>query len=123
MPNMPDISELLFDPDVGGGQDFKVERTIQTRAKGRLVSQPPVVTDVFGNVQPAQPDELEQFPEEDRKYSVMAFRSTFLFQLGSDDGITSVSPDVILYQDKKYRLLKIDDWSAYGWQRAFATLI
>lgn len=123
MPNMPDISELLYDPDVGGGQEFKVERTIQTRDKGRLVSQPTVVTDAIGNVQPAQPDELEQFPEEDQKNSVMAFRSTFQFQLGSDDGITSVSPDVISYQDKKYRLLKIDDWSVYGWQCAFATLI
>lgn len=120
---MPDITELLDDPDVGGGQSFQVERTSGIRANGKKVPSTPTLHNATGNIQPAQPKELERLPEEDRKKNVIAIRSTFNFQMGSDDGGKAYTdPDVVIIGGKRYRVLKIDDWSLYGFQCAFATL-
>lgn len=118
---MPDVTELFCDPDVGGGQSFQVERTTKVRVLGGGASSASIFS-AIGSIQPAQPDELQQIPEEDRKNAVMAFRSSFAFQMGSDDDVTNILPDVIIYNGQRYRVLKLDNWSAYGWQCAFATL-
>jgi hypothetical protein len=119
---MPDVTDLLDDPDVGGGQPFQVERTTGTRANGKKVPGVPVVHKTTGNIQPAQPKELERLPEEDRVKAIVAIRSTFTFQTGSDDGGKAYTdPDVIIISGIRYRVLKIDDWSAYGFHCAFAT--
>lgn len=123
MPLLPDVTELLDDPDVGGGQPFQVERTTGIRANGKKAPDVPVLHKAIGNIQPAQPKELERLPEEDRVKAVIAIRSTFQFQLGADNGGKAYTdPDVVIIGGKRHRVLKIDDWSAYGFMCAFATL-
>jgi len=118
---MPDVTELLSDPEVGGGQPFQVERTAGVRANGKKVPDAPTIHEAIGNIQPAQPKELERLPEEDRVKAIIAIRSTFVFQSGADSGKTYTDPDVVIIGGNRYRVLKIDDWSAYGFQCAFAT--
>lgn len=119
---MPDVSELFLDPEVGGGQAFQMERTSGEKSGGQKVDAAPTIFNAVGSIQPAQPKELERLPEEDRIKAVVAVRSTFKFQMGITDGKAYTNADVILSGGNRYRILKLDDWSAYGWSCAFATL-
>lgn len=120
----PDIREILYDPDVGGGQAFIVERKTKKRSKGRLSDEAEVeIINAIGSVQPAGVDVLQQLQEADRRNTVIVVRTETPMQMGStgDDG--DVLADEILYRGGRYKILQLKDWTAWGMSVAYATRV
>lgn len=114
----PDVSMLLNDPELGGGQAFEIHRRERNR-----VNDTDVVTKIpaSGNIQPASPEDLNQLPEADRTKAILVFRSKTPMQLGSDDGETYTAKDELHYAGKVYNVLQVDNWGAWGMYFAYAT--
>lgn len=116
----PDVTEILVDPDIGGGLEFTAVRTTKHRTlRGELETEIEE-TVCRGNIQPAQPEDLEQMPQEDRKQTVIVIRSTFHFQLGSDGDGEYTLPDEVKFDGKRYKINRVDDWSPWGFTTAWA---
>ena len=120
----PDVTDLLDDPELGGGVAFTVVR--QTRRRTLSAYQDEEVTPekftATGNIQPAQEEALNLLPEEDRSERVIVIRSTFVFQLGHDDGSEYVQPDFVIYDDAVWKVERMDHWTAWGFTVAYAVL-
>lgn len=122
MPNLPDVTFLLDDPDLGGGVAFTVIR--QSRILS-LVSDVSVTTESIqatGNIQPAQPEDLQQLPEEQRHETVIVIRSTFNFRLASEENGVQYLPDEVEYNGNRWKVTRVDQWAAWGFTTAWATL-
>lgn len=122
MPNLPDVTFLLDDPDLGGGVAFTVIR--QSRILS-LVSDVSVTTESIqatGNIQPAQPEDLQQLPEEQRHETVIVIRSTFNFRLASEEDGVQYLPDEVEYNGNRWKVTRVDQWAAWGFTTAWATL-
>lgn len=122
LSNLPDVTFLLDDPALGGGVAFTVVR--QSRVLS-LLSDASVTTEYIpatGNIQPAQPEDLQQLPEEQRHETVIVIRSTFKFRLASDVNGVQHLPDEIDYHGNRWKVTRVDQWAAWGFTTAWATL-
>lgn len=122
MPLSPDITNILTDPDVGGGQQFTVVRQRITRKLNGAGTSVVTRTTCKGNIQPAQAIDLQQMPEEDRTSQTIVIRSTFHFSLGVDGTGWYEPPDEVVYSGKTYKVNRVDDWDAWGFTTAWAIL-
>ena len=121
MALLPDITGLLDDPDVGGGQAFVIIRTTVQRRKGRASTPTVERIPATGSVQPVSENQLEQLPEGDRDQADYIIRSTTPFQDGSSSGTETVLPDEIEYDGERYKLLKTKEWHKWGMHVAIVT--
>ena len=120
---LPDITDLLYDPEVGGNQPFDIKRTTTVNRKGRYSSSSTVTIHASGSVQPAGTNVLEQLPEGDRDKAVYIVRTRTAMQMGSptDDG--AVLSDEIIYRGDRYKILVVKEWQAWGMYVAYVTRI
>lgn len=118
---MPDVTEILNDPEVGGGQAFRVLRNSAVRSRGGYIKTP-TVYNATGNVQPQDKSNQSSTTEDLLTETIVAY-STFCFQTGSNTGSAIVEADIILYDDKQWRVTRVDDWSKWGYTRAYATRV
>lgn len=120
----PDVTELLDDPDLGGGVAFTVYR--QTRKRTLAAGQNEKVSseklDATGNIQPAGEEALNLLPEEDRSERVIVIRSTFIFQLGNDEAHSYTPSDLVIYDDAVWKVTRMDHWTQWGFTTAYAVL-
>ena len=120
----PDVTELLDDPDLGGGESFTVVR--ETRRRSLAANQSEQVIRrrfaVTGNVQPAQTEDLQLLPEENRSERVIVIRSKFTFELGTDGKSSYAPADLIIYDGKVWKATRVDHWSAWGFTTTYAVL-
>lgn len=114
MALLPDITGLLDDPDVGGGQAFTIIRTTVQRSKGRASTSVIRRIRATGSVQPVGENVLDQLPEGDRDEAEFIIRSTTPFQNGSSSGTEDVLPDEVEYCGERYKLLKTKEWQRWG---------
>ena len=119
---MPDVTELLDDPDLGGGEAFTVVRDTRTRsleasAQGAISR---VRIDATGNIQPAQTEDLQLLPDEDRSEETIVIRSVLSFQLGSDGHASYTLPDIVLYDNRAWKVIRIDHWQSWGFNTVYA---
>ena len=118
----PDVIELLDDPELGGGVAFLVARTSRRRS---LTAEDTLATEYFratGNIQPAQTDDLQLLPDENRSQKVIVIRSVFTYQIGSDGLAGHTQPDRVIFDGRSWDVLRVDDWSAWGFHTAYATM-
>ena len=119
---LPDVTAIINDPDVGGGVPFQVIRSTIAR---RGPSDYENVEEVFnetGNIQPQDKSNQASTPEDKLEESIVIY-TTFTLQDGSNNGVQSVEADVIFYNGIHWRITKVDDWSAWGYTRGYATRI
>lgn len=119
---MPDVTELIDDPEIGGGQPFTVIRKTVTRTRGG-VSESQQEYHVTGNVQPAQEISLQQLELEDKSDEVISIHTRFPMQTGSNAGVSFVSADEILYSGSRWRLLRVMPWNQWGFCVGYATRV
>ena len=121
---LPDITTLLYDPEVGGNQPFTIKRTTISYRKGRYQESVPEYIEAAGSVQPSGVNPLSQQPEADRDDAVYIVRTRTAMQMGSQnkDG-TTVLADEIIYQGERYKILSVKEWQAWGMYVAFMTRI
>ena len=118
---MPDVTEILYDPEVGGGQEFSVTRNVSTRSRSGYTKTPTTVTAV-GNVQPQEMSNQTSTSEDLLNESIVIY-STYSFQTGENDGTSITEADIVFWNDLYWRVTRVDDWSKWGYTRAFATRI
>lgn len=120
---LPDITDLLDDPEVGGGQAFVILRRTSVRRKGREGTKTEEKIPATGSVQPAGESVLEQLPEADRDNDVRIFRTTTPIQMGHSTGEGATFADEIEYNGEYFKVLRDKKWAAWGMYVAFATKI
>lgn len=119
----PDVTEILDDPEIGGGQKFTVFRRKATNGIDGVMKK----TEIFqhtGNVQPASPDDLQLLSEEERSSPTIVIRSTFMFQMGENTGAnaTYTEPDEVQAMGHVWKISRLDPWNAWGFTTAWFTL-
>ena len=124
---MPDVTPILDDPEVGGGQGFQVLRTRTTRTFNtqtqKLGETPQTQTlNATGNIQP-QTKNVQPSTAEDLLNEGIVVYSTFIFQTGSTDSTGFTGPDEILYNGIKWRVTQVDNWKEWGFNIAYATRV
>ena len=124
MPLSPDVTELLTDPELGGGLEFTVIRkTTRNTIDGRVTE----VTTIkgTGNIQPPSAYDLQLTHEEQSSEPMIVIRSTTEFSMGSNNGTGSVycEPDEVVAMGKRWKIKRLDDWSAWGFTSAWFTLM
>ncbi len=119
---MPDVTEILYDPEVGGGVAFQVRRVANQRTRSG-VEQSEEIIDVCGNIQP-ESKSVQTSTSEDVSNEGIVIRAAFEFKLGQNNGEpTFVSEDEILWDSKRWRVTSVENWSKWGFSIAHATRV
>ena len=118
---MPDVTAILYDPEVGGGQEFTVTRNSSVRKKGGY-TKTPTVTTAIGNIQPQEMSNQTSTSEDLLTESIIIY-STFCFQTGSNTGSSIIEADLVFWNNLYWRVTRVEDWSKWGYTRAYATLV
>ncbi len=118
-----DLSNILADSELSGAS-FSVIRETRRKSYGESVLESSVLMEgLTGNIQPASSEDIELLPQEERSRDIIQVLSAFSFSQGipdQGDGIYSI-PDTIIYLGKKYKVIRVKDWSlAGGFHKAWA---
>ena len=118
---MPDVTEILNDPELGGGVGFIVRRVTNVRVLGSVERQIQEF-EVTGNIQPNELS-VQASTTEDLKSESIVIRAPFEFMVGKSNGSGSfIGEDEILWDGKVWRVTRVDDWSKWGFSVAYATM-
>ncbi len=107
------LSSILTDPDLGG-TSFFVTRPHYSRELGEVIHTGDTSYTASGSIQPATSEDLQLFPQEERSEEMIIILSRFRFSLGETDDTSFTSADIITWQDRKYRVIKVKDWFPQG---------
>ena len=111
---MLDLSSILTDEDLGG-TPFTVLRRSYRHLEGIPVLESEQTFSVSGNIQPASPEDLSLFPEEERSAEWILVLSPIRLQTGESPSAASfLSADHILYRGRKYRVARVRNWLPQG---------
>ena len=114
-----DLSPVLTDPELGFTA-FTVQRTTYIRQNGTSV--PSVQTlPASGCIHPGTPEMVQLLPEEERHEEYIVVYTDFALSLGENDGGAAyTAPDRILWNGGTWRVVKVRDWSMFGYVQALA---
>ena len=116
------ISPAIMDPELGS-ITFTVERSVWKRDQGENVLLAKSTASAVGCIHPGTAETLSQLPEEDRHEEHIVIYTAYPLSLGQNDGITFTVPDRILRNNQTWRVVRIRDWSSFGYVQALAVLI
>lgn len=111
----PDITELLVDPELGA-QPFTI-----TRRKGKWVEGSNTVDSTetikaIGIIQPPSSEEMQYFPEGERRENCIAIYSQTIMHLSSGKDFA----DSVTWRGEEYKIIRVDRWDDYGYCVAYA---
>ena len=114
-----DISAALTDPEMGFAT-FTVQRYSYRRQNGQSIPSVQILQ-ASGCVHPGAPETLQLLPEEERHEEYIEVYTGFALNIGEDDGgATYTAPDRILWNGNTWRVVKVRDWSGFGYVQALA---
>ena len=119
---MIDISSAILDPELGV-VSFTVERSVWKRDQGENVLLAKSTASAVGCIHPGTAETLSQLPEEDRYEEHIVIYTAYPLSLGENDGITFTVPDRILWNSQTWRVVRVRDWSSFGYIQALAVLV
>lgn len=109
---MIDTSELMSDPDFC--ENFNILRTVGgSFGPGGYLPQVAPIT-LYGAVQVADAETIEQVPEGDRRSGARVFWSASQMFETNSEGLS----DIIVYHGTKWKVVKVWDRSASGFWKA-----
>ena len=118
---MVDITSALLDPELGSVA-FQVIRTICTASRG-TASRTETTLSATGCIHPGTADMVELLPEEERHKTFIAVYTSFALSLGDNPGGTTwTAADRIVVGGRVWKLVRLRDWSAFGYRQGLATL-
>ena len=119
---MISLNEAIHDPELGYTQFTVVRRTYRRQNGSSSFTE--TTFPASGCIHPGTPEMLQLLPEEDRHEEFIAVYSTdFQLSEGENPGGTEyTAPDRILYDDRIWKLVRLRDWSAFGYVQGLATL-
>ena len=114
------ISFALFDPDMGCA-NFIVERITYTRSREGTTSS--VRTEqISGCIHPGSAEALKLMPEEEKNEQFIVIYTDYVLSAGTpeDAGASFVGADRIHWNGQVWRVVKVRDWSTFGYVQALA---
>ncbi len=118
---MTDISSALSDPELGFFP-FTVRRPAYRLSRGTTIASH---TDYAaeGCIHPGTPEMVQLLPEEERHKELIVVYTSFPLSLGNNPGgVTWIAADRILYGNQTWKLVRLRDWSAFGYRQGLAVL-
>lgn len=118
---MINVSDIVADPDFA--QPFVVTRD----SGGTMVLgiwQAAVSTlNLYGVIEPATPEELNQIPEGDRVNGIVAFWcNRLIYETGVENNSNAGGiSDTIAWNGNNYRIVKVTPWNNFGYVKAFGS--
>ena len=114
---MPDVTALLYDSELGA-QSVTVTRRSGAWSGGRFVIGENGTTtfSAIGILQPASPEQLEFFPEGERREGQVVFYTTAPLHLTEGENVS----DTLTWRGEDYKIININKWSDYGFNIAYA---
>ena len=114
-----DVSAALTDPDLGFTA-FTVQRIMYRRQNGSSVPSDQMLP-ASGCIHPGTPEMVQLLPEEERHEEFIAVYTDFPLHLGENSGgTTHTAPDRILWNGETWRVIRVRDWSVFGYYQALA---
>ena len=114
-----DVSAALTDPDLGFTA-FSVLRTTYRRQNGSSVPSDQILP-ASGCIHPGTPEMVQLLPEEERTEEFIAVYTDFALSTGENDGgATYTVPDRILWNGESWRVVRVRDWSVFGYYQGYA---
>ena len=111
----PDVTELLVDPDLGA-QEFTVRRRKGEWLYGRLELVSDETLTAVGIIQPPSPEELQFFPEGERRKGMVAIYTQTMLHLSEGEDVA----DEVMWRGETYKLVRVERWDDYGYCVAYA---
>ena len=120
---MTDISTALLDPELGCSS-FIVDRITYTRSRSGTGASTRTAQ-AAGCIHPGTPEMLQLLPEEEKADTFIAIYTDYPLSTGTpeDAGVSFVAPDRIHWNDQTWRVVRVRDWSQFGYYQAYAVLI
>ena len=118
-----EITYIFSDPEMGS-VSFAVERITYTRSREGTASRS--VTEMArGCIHPGTAEALRLLPEEERHETCIEIYTDYPLSTGipEDAGASFTAPDRIHWNGQTWRVIKVRDWSAFGYVHAYAVLL
>ena len=118
-----DVMSALFDPELGS-TSFTVERITYTRGREGTTSRS-VTEQARGCIHPGTAETLKLLPEEERQEACVVIYTDYPLSTGipEDAGVSFTGADRIHWNGQNWRVVKVRDWSAFGYVQAYAVLL
>ena len=118
-----DITSAIFDPELGCTA-FTVERITYTRTRAGTTSRS-ITAQAMGCIHPGTPEMIHLLPEEEKSETFIAVYTDYPLSTGTpeDAGASFTGADRIHWNGQTWRVVKVRDWSAFGYVRAYAVLL
>ena len=115
------ISSALQDPELGY-TSFTVKRITYRRRNGESVPTEQLIS-AAGSIHPGTPEMVRLLPREEQHEEFISVYTDFALSLGRNNGGTVYSaPDRIEWNGETWRVVKVRDWSAFGYYQALAVM-
>lgn len=111
----PDVTALLVDPDLGA-QEFTVRRRLGKWHNGRMEIASDETLTAIGIIQPPSSEELQFFPEGERRKGMIAIYTQTMLHLSEGGDIA----DDVTWRGEAYKIIRVDRWADYGYCVAYA---
>ena len=117
-----DIFSVISDPELGS-VSFTVERITYTRSREGTTSRS-VTEQATGCIHPGTAEALKLLPEEERQEACIVIYTDYPLSTGvpEDAGASFTGADRIRWNGRTWRVVKVRDWSAFGYVQALAVL-
>ncbi len=113
------LAPVLTYPDLGFTA-FTVQRTTYRRQNGSSVPSEQTLQ-ASGCIHPGTPEMVQLLPEEERQEEFIAVYTDFALNLGENGGgATYSTPDRILWSGETWRVVRVRDWSMFGYYQGLA---
>lgn len=115
-----DIASALFDSELGS-VSFTVERITYIRSREGTTSRS-VTEQARGCIHPGMAEALKLLPEEEKNEQFIVIYTDYLLSTGTpeDAGVSFVGADRIHWNGQIWRVVKVRDWSYFGYVQALA---
>lgn len=115
-----DIASVLFDSELGS-VPFTVERITYIRSREGTTSCS-VTEPAQGCIHPGTAEALKLLPEEEKNEQFIVIYTDYLLSTGTpeDAGVSFVGADRIHWNGQNWRVVKVRDWSSFGYVQALA---
>ena len=118
---MTDILSAIRDPELGAA-GFQVIRPMCTVSQGETARTAQVFP-ATGCIHPGTPDVLKLLPEEERHETLIEIYTAFPLSLGENPGgNTWTAADRIAWDGRTWKLIRLQEWPAFGYCRGLAVL-
>ena len=114
------LAFLLSDPELGS-VGFVVERITYTRGREGTTSRS-VTESAQGCIHPGTAEALKLLPEDEKNEQFIEIYTDYALSTGTpeDAGASFIGADRIHWNGQVWRVVKVRDWSAFGYVQALA---